>query len=113
MAAAEKPTVKCVDQIVLECPKGVYTGESRHTHKRSKSTSETNSDSVRECNVKKHRRAVSLEPYIRSGKFTTEPKDWTPRPLSDGTYGSQGMRKLCEEFGTLATAIVQGFAEGK
>lgn len=111
MPAAENPAF--VDHIVLERPRGVYTGESRRIHKRSKSASEM-SDSAREYSIKKHRRAVSLQPYIREdGKLNTEAQAWTPKPLSDGTYASPAMRELCELFGTLAAEIVQGFAEGK
>ncbi|KAG8160319.1 hypothetical protein KVR01_009855 [Diaporthe batatas] len=112
MPAAERPAVKFVDQIILERPKGVYTGD-RCIHKRSRSANEMNGDPVREYSLKKHRRVASLQPYIRDGKLSVEAKDWTPRPLVDGTYGSTAMKELCEDFGTLATDITQGFAEGK
>lgn len=110
--ATEKSTVKFLDEVVLARPQGVYTGDNQRRHKRSKSC-EMNSGSVCEYDVKKHRRALSLQPYMRDGTLTTAVEDWTPKPLSDGTYGSTAMKDFCEEFGELAADIVQGFAEGK
>lgn len=110
---AEKPTVRFVDELVLQRPKGVYTGDSRRKHKRSKSASDMNSGSVHEYDLRKHRRALSLQPYIRDGKVTADAEVWTPRPASDGNYGSEAMKELSEEFGTLAADLVKGFTEGK
>ncbi|POS75942.1 hypothetical protein DHEL01_v205659 [Diaporthe helianthi] len=89
--AAEKRTVKSVDQIVLERPRGVYTGENQRHHKRSKSISEMDGNCVREYNVKKHRRAVSLQSYLRDGKLTTEPG------LDSGTSFERNLRKCSHE----------------
>jgi hypothetical protein len=109
----EQPTVKYLDEVVLARPQGVYTGDNQRKHKRSTSCEMMNSGSVCEYDVKKHRRALSLQPYIRDGSVSTEVKDWTPKPLSDGTYGSNDMKDLCEEFGELAADIVKGIVEGK
>lgn len=106
MTNLAKPIVK--DEFILERPKGVYT-EIQRKNKRSQSY-EMPSSTACEYDVKKHRRALSLQPYIREGRLSTQVDDWTPKPLADGTYGSSAMQDLCEEFGMLAADVVNGFS---
>lgn len=110
MTNLARPIVK--DEVILERPKGVYT-EIQRKNKRSQSFCEMPSSTTCEYDVKKHRRALSLQPYMREGRLSTQVDDWTPKPLADGTYGSSAMQDLCEEFGMLAADLLQGFAEGK
>jgi hypothetical protein len=112
-SATKKATVKSEDQLVLDRPRGVYTGDNQPKRKHQRSESASEIGAVPEYDVKKHRRALSLQPYMRDGTLTTNVKDWTPKSLDDGTYGSDAMEGLCEEFGKLAADIIQGFGEGK
>lgn len=107
MTNLAKPIVK--DEFILERPKGVYT-EIQRKNRRSQSCEIMPSSNTCEYDVKKHRRALSLQPYIREGRLSTHVHDWTPKPLADGTYGSSAMQNLCEEFGMLAADVVNGFA---
>lgn len=64
--------------------------------------------------VTPQQRAASLaQAYDADGKIKTQAKDWTPKPSSDGTYGSPAVKQLCEEFGKLAADIVGDFTGGK
>lgn len=109
LPATQKSATK--DEVVLARPEGVYTGET-HQRKRGKSC-EVTSRTIRECEVTQHQRSMSLAQAFRDGKLKTHVADWTPEPLADGTYGSDAMKHLCDEFGKLAADIVQDFTESK
>lgn len=103
--SAKKPAA---DQVVLNRPKGVYTGE----RKRRKSV--TSGGTPREFGIKKRQRSKSFaQAFSHHGKVKTEVRDWQPEPLEDGTYGSEEMKELCDDFANLASEIVQGFEGGK
>lgn len=105
---AKKPAV---DQVVLNRPKGVYTGGEGRKRRKSEVTS---GGTLREFGIKKRERSKSFaQAFSHGGKIRTEVKDWQPEPLSDGTYGSSEMQELCDEFAKLASEIVQGFEGGK
>lgn len=96
------------DDTALCRPKGVFTDEERE---RRKSEGTTRRATV---NFNPQQRAEALaQAYDRDGNLKTQVKEWTPKSLSDGTYGSEAMRELCEEFGNLAADIVQDFKGGK
>ncbi|KKY37248.1 hypothetical protein UCDDA912_g02706 [Diaporthe ampelina] len=110
LPATKTPAAK--DEVVLARPEGVYTGDNQQ--RRRGQSCEATSRTIRECEVKKHQRSLSLaQAFSRDGKLKTLVKDWTPEPLGDGTYGSDAMRDLCDEFGKLAADIVEDFTGGK
>lgn len=104
--SAKKPAV---DQVVLNRPKGVYTGGEGC--KRRKSV--TSGGTLREFGITKRQRSKSFAQAFSHGKIKTKVEDWQPEPLSDGTYGSPEMKELCDDFAQLASEIVQGFEGGK
>ncbi|KAJ0125370.1 mino acid transporter [Diaporthe amygdali] len=98
------------DDIIIARPKKVYTGERRRSH-------DASSSAASEFDIVKHRRSLSLacaELRDKDGKLKTRVEDWMPKPLADGTYGSELMQDLCEDFAQLAADLVKGgFPEGK
>lgn len=98
------------DDIVIARPKKVYTGERRRSH-------DASSNAISEFDIVKHRRSLSLacaELRDKDGKLKTRVEDWMPKPLADGTYGSQLMQDLAEDFAQLAADLVKGgFPDGK
>lgn len=104
----KKPVALAKDDTALCRPRGVLTSEERERRKSEGTTRRTTG------NFNQHQRAQALaQAFDRDGNVKTQVKEWTPEPLSDGTYGSEAMRELCEEFGNLAADIVQDFTGGK
>lgn len=99
--STNKPAPSTKDEVVLDRPQGVYTGDAARR-------------TAREFDLKQQQRASSLaQAFDRDGKVKAEVKDWQPETLSDGTYGSTAMKGLCDEFAQLASDIVQDFTGGK
>lgn len=103
----KKPVALAKDDTALCRPKGVFTDEERERRKSEGTPRRTTG------NFNQHQRAQALAQAFRDGHVKTQVTEWTPQPLSDGTYGSEAMRELCEEFGSLAADIVQDFTGGK
>lgn len=101
------PSISKKDEIVLNRPKGHYTGENR------RKSHDIGSSAAKEYDVSNHRRSLSLA-QVQFSNRKTKPEEWTPEPLPDGSYGSAAMQNLCEEFAELASEIVnEGFPVGK